>query len=139
VAAQIKFPGPTLSSICGMCLFFSRASADSLWVPLNYGFAVARIDPTTNKIVATVKFKLPPFDLAIGDDGSVWVAAGADEGCQGAGNIVARIDPTTNTIAGTLPIQCAESIAVEDGDVWVGVGDPDVNMPNKVIRIKPAP
>lgn len=139
IVATIEFSGPAPQQFCGMCLGGIEASADSLWVPLNFGGAVARIDPATNKIVATIPFNLPPVDVAIGDDGSVWVAAGVDEGCQKYNNFVARIDPKTNSIVETLPVTCAKDIAIANGDLWVGVGDPAVNLPNSVIRIKPAP
>lgn len=139
VVATIEFKGPSPHPPCGMCLDFVRTSADSLWVPLDYGGGVARVDPKTNAITATIDFKLPPIDLAIGNDGTIWTVAGVVAGCQNAGNFVARIDPMTNKIVNTLPLKCASSIVVNDGNLWVGTGDPIMKIPAAIVRIKPAP
>jgi len=72
---------------------------DAVWVASTKPYAVLRIDPATNKIVATVKvFGEACSGLASGF-GSIWVPV-----CGNQPKLV-RIDVTKNTIRATLPIR----------------------------------
>jgi virginiamycin B lyase len=85
---------------------------------------VTRVDPATNRVVATIPLRLPspvgseadrfdflPFDLTTGA-GAVWVIT--DRGA------VARIDPATNRVAAYIPIpgENCGGIAVAGDRVW---------------------
>ncbi len=86
---------------------------------------VARIDPRTNQIVATVDAGSPPADLALGF-GSLSVTSPGPYQPIG----LARIDPATNKIVARTKIRFAQAVATGDGSVWVGSGV-------KLVRITP--
>lgn len=84
---------------------------------------IARIDPSTGSIIATVKLPLElPLDqgevhVAIGE-GAVWVSGGSHP------NQVLRIDPATNEILGEVALETpARDIAAGEGAVWVTDGE----------------
>jgi len=75
---------------------------------------IARVDPSTRQVVATVRVGSHPIDVAVGE-GSVWVLD--DDGS------VRRIDPVTNSV--TLIRDVAgdpRAIAAGEGAVWVTDG-----------------
>jgi streptogramin lyase len=104
------------------------AGAGALWVASTFLHSVARIDPSTNSVVATIQISDPALDplhgpsfLAFGY-GSVWVLdGGANCGC------VHRIDPETNEIVETISLGVPTTqgrvaplgIAVTQDAVWV--------------------
>jgi YVTN family beta-propeller protein len=72
-----------------------------------------RIDPATNKVVATIPVPdSAPFQIAA-DDHGVWVY-GPDT--------LYRVDPNTNKVVGKLPITGGAGVALGAGSVWVADG-----------------
>jgi virginiamycin B lyase len=102
------------------------------WVATARG-AVARIDLSSNRVVAVLTLHPSrPAALAVAA-GSVWVAAG--------GEGVARIEAATNRLVGTIGLDLyAERVAVGGGALWVGgpTTDPIVEIAGAVARIDPA-
>jgi len=102
----------------------------SLWIPDNSSdstsSAVVRIDPSTNRIVASVPVGESPKFMAAGEGGT-WVQNRAD-------GSVSRIDPVTNRetarIAAHAPTRAGD-ISAGGGAVWLSVD----GMP--VTRIDP--
>lgn len=86
---------------------------------------VARIDPQTNRIAATVDAGAPTTDLALGL-GSLWVTTSGPYQAVGLN----RINPATNKLVGRTKISFAQAVATGAGSVWVGSG---VNL----LRITP--
>jgi YVTN family beta-propeller protein len=109
---------------------------DSVWVVA--GDSVSRIDPQTNRVVATIAVKKGPNGAAVGY-GSVWVtSAGEDAGT------LSRIDPATSSVVATIPvIPGASGLAVGEGAVWVfdiwSVSriDPQTNLVVRTISFEP--
>jgi streptogramin lyase len=105
------------------------AGSEAVWVGVPSTRSIARIDPATASVVAT----LPDLECAAGqlalaqDESSVWVAD-----CTA----VRRIDTETNTIAKTIPIPGAtiepgvQAVAIGFGSVWAQGG--------RLVRIDPA-
>jgi virginiamycin B lyase len=85
VSATIQLPGDAS---------FMAATDNAVWVaegpPDSAGSHLWKIDPTTNQVVGQVKLGLASAldDVAVGDDGDVWVAAYD-------ANEVLRIHPTS--------------------------------------------
>jgi YVTN family beta-propeller protein len=74
--------------------------------------AVVRIDPQTERAVATISVGRFPAAIAADDD-AVWVANQLDR-------TVARIDPRTNQWVATIPVGTQpNSLAVGAGSAWV--------------------
>jgi streptogramin lyase len=115
---------------------------DAVWVASTKPYAVLRIDPATNKIVATVKVSGEACSgLAFGF-GSIWVPI-----CGEKPELV-RIDGAKNTVSGTLPIAPAApegSIATSEDSVWIVTDkngtlnriDPSTNSVRQRISIPP--
>jgi YVTN family beta-propeller protein len=81
-----------------------------VWVPLGTT-DVARIDPTTNTVVATVAVD-PGAGWTAYDETSVWVASGTSR-------TVSRIDAATNKVVATTPIDAKPLDGdVVNGTVW---------------------
>jgi DNA-binding beta-propeller fold protein YncE len=81
--------------------------------------AVTRIDLATGRMVATIKVRRAPLDIAA-TPGAVWVPNSG-----GGGDSVARIDPRTNRLAGR-PVSTGaspQSLAVGGGSLWVANHD----------------
>lgn len=115
---------------------------DAVWVASTKPYAVFRIDPATNKIVATVKVSGEACSgLAFGF-GSIWVPI-----CGEKPELV-RIDGAKNTVSGTLPIAPAApegGIATSEDSVWIVTDkngtlnriDPSTNSVRQRISIPP--
>jgi hypothetical protein len=73
---------------------------------------VARIDPKTNQVVATINAGASTQDIALGF-GAVWATTTY---------AVIRIDPTTNRIVGRTKLLVPTAVATGAGAVWVGDG-----------------
>lgn len=86
----------------------------SIWIS-NEGLNVMqRIDPKTNKVIATIKVNTPCAAFTIGF-GSVWVASCADQS-------IVRISLKNNSIEATILMTVADaegSIVAAEGSVWV--------------------
>jgi YVTN family beta-propeller protein len=82
---------------------------------------VARLDPHTDTIVATINAGRATNEIALGF-GSVWVTS-----YDG----LSRIDPQTNAIAGQTDLLAASGVASGAGSVWVGDG-------HRLLRLTPS-
>jgi virginiamycin B lyase len=88
----------------------------SLWVSKSNSKTVLRIDPTSNRIIATIPVGSDP-ELGIGMGmGFVWVADTKDR-------TITQIDPTTNRVVKVISAELAPdpegSIGVGKGSLWV--------------------
>jgi len=102
--------GAVLASVSTPGSYYVSVGAGAVWVPDPAG--VARIDPASGRIVATVPVEGGVSDLYAADD-AVWVTQ------KDLGNLV-RIDPTTNLVVATLHTGAgAHAIAVDEHGVWV--------------------
>jgi streptogramin lyase len=115
---------PAWSPACGMCLYHVVIGPDAVWIPLNRGRGIARIDPQTNAVTEIISLDMPVHQLAIGKD-SIW-AVGSSVGteCVADPSALTRIDLSTGEITGIFPIPCAFSVTVFEGDIFVGHGIP---------------
>jgi len=88
------------------------AAFGSMWIVDNLRGTVSRVDPATNKVVATIVVSTFVSSVTAAPDG-IWVI---DGGAQG----VARIDPKTNRITQRYPIEGGDggSLGYTDGLLW---------------------
>jgi virginiamycin B lyase len=85
---------------------------DAVWVLTPSDGSIARIDPATNDVVATIGVGRAPSGLAVGA-GAVWVSRHSD-------GAVVRIDPATNQVVATISVGRAPgAMTVAGGVVWV--------------------
>jgi hypothetical protein len=102
------------------------AGAGSVWAKTDLSHLVERIDPATNKIVASIPAWPDPVDdggpdycQGLGaDDNAVWACI--------SGSRIARIDPKTNQIAAIVDVHKTSDqgqIPVRFGHAWVLIGD----------------
>ena len=135
VSAVISLPGTGPNPICGMCVDKIIAGPSALWVPLDFGKAVARIDPAANRVTADTPIGLEVDNLAV-DATSVWLA-GWDGSipCTDTHAVVERLDPVSGSPRGRVVISCAfnPTLASPSGDLWVGIAD----NPNGARLLKP--
>jgi streptogramin lyase len=135
VSSTIALPGSGPDPVCGMCVDTVVSSQDGIWVPLDLGKGIVRIDPATNSVSAQIQLGRVVDSLAVGG-GAIWVAAwDGSIPCTDTGAVIARIDVATNGLKGTSVIPCAVTVAVADGDVWAGTAD----APNGVMRLAVGP
>lgn len=88
------------------------AGAGSIWVPSDGAGKIARIDPETDKVIATVAVDPGTFYLAFGM-GSLW-AVSSD------GQTLQKIDPATNRVTGKVALGRQPGfLAAGEGAVWV--------------------
>lgn len=109
---------------------WQTSAAGARWVATGGTSTVARIDETTNAVVAAVEVHSPCLSLAAGA-GSVWSPSCDD-------NAVDRIDPATNTVIASiavpgLPPSGEGQLVFAFGSVWLFT-----NTPGVLIRIDPA-
>ena len=91
---------------------FLAAGDGAVWT-LNQGDgSVSRIDPKTNKVVATIEVGVPGGggEIAVGE-GSVWVTAFEFP--------LSRIDPSTNTVVQQFAGEGGDAVRVGLGSVWL--------------------
>jgi YVTN family beta-propeller protein len=96
----------------------------ALWV-LGGDNTLSRIDPNTNRVVATIPVSEFPADLAIGY-GAVWASVN--------GTII-RVDPQSNQVTATIPfapLSTLNGLSAGAGSVWATNGEE-----GKVYRIDP--
>ena len=101
VTARIRLPAPPLAIV---------ADADAVWVALERGESLWRIDPRDEVASAAVRLDGTVIALALGE-GSVW-ALGPD-------GRVSRIDPATNTVTRQVGLGRGSAIAAGHGGVWI--------------------
>jgi streptogramin lyase len=89
-------------------------AAGSFWASVDNA-TLARIDPTSRRVVATVHLdaKFPPGPVVVGD-GAVWV--------YGGGGLLQRIDPATNRVVHTLPGIGSAQLGTAYGRLAAGAG-----------------
>jgi virginiamycin B lyase len=137
--ASIK---PTATLKVGGTADWVLVTDNAVWVASTKPNAVLRIDPATNKIVATVKVSGEACSGLATGFGSIWVPI-----CGEKPELV-RIDGAKNTVSGTLPIAPAApegGIATSDDSVWMVTDkngtlnriDPSTNNVRQRISIPP--
>ena len=88
------------------------AAAGSVWVPSDPQGRVARIDPATNAILATIAVAPETWYLAAGFD-AVWAVSSE-------GRLLQRIDPAANAVSGKAELGDTPGfLAAGEGAVWV--------------------
>ena len=114
----------------------------AVWVANKLDNSLSRIDPQTNRVVATIAADDGVADVAVARD-AVWT--GGDR--RGVARVV-RIDPQTNRLVATVPVTYQPAgLAVTDDAVWVTsfVGgtlwriDPQTNTVTATIRLGDRP
>ncbi len=91
--------------------------AGSVWVDVPNSDAVMRIDPATDKVIATIADTGVCTSL-VASDTAVWVASSDGDGCTGG---VIEIDPATNRVAAHLNAgDSTGPLALSDRSVWFG-------------------
>jgi YVTN family beta-propeller protein len=100
--------------------------AGSVWILSDPSGKLARIDPATDKVIATIPVAAGSFAAAFGF-GSVWITTTSPGSVQ-------RIDPATNAVVATIPVgPVPRFLAAGEGGVWtLNQGDGSVS------RIDPA-
>jgi streptogramin lyase len=117
-SVQIPFASlhPSATFETGATADWVLVADDSVWVAGTKPFSVVRIDPATNKVVATVPISGEACSgLAIGF-GSLWVPV-----CREPSSLV-QIDLLTNKIAATFPVGPAApegGIAASADSIWM--------------------
>lgn len=115
--------GQVIAEITGPGTFVTRTPG-AVWA-LDSANSIARIDLTTNQVVATVTLDLPAgggiISPPVGTPDAVWVMAflGGEEAAGGGNGVLFRIDPTTNSVVARIDLEMASAFAVGDGSVWV--------------------
>jgi YVTN family beta-propeller protein len=106
----------------------------AIWVANYLSNSVSRIDPSTNKVVATISLDSNPSSIAAGQ-GSVFVASALQDTTGGLPVVfVWLIDPDTNTVTATSRVGsniCQGVVAEGEEGVWVETGQ-------LVARMEPA-
>jgi YVTN family beta-propeller protein len=106
----------------GNALGAVAVDGSSVWVANRGDGTVSRIDPATNRVVATIDVGGRPTHLTA-EAGAVW--ATTPEGLQ-------WIDPATNQVVQTLPLPVGlgEAVLAFDGRLWVSLNDGTVRALN---------
>ena len=112
IAAKIKIPGPGSPDWVGI-------GANAVWISNAGTDSLARIDPSTNKIVKIVPVSRRPCSgIAIGF-GAVWSPSCKD-------GRVDRVNPQSNAVEAHIPTSIGDSeggIAAGAGAVWLAADD----------------
>ena len=88
------------------------AGAGSIWVPSEEAGMIARVDPATNKVTASIRVDPGSQYLAFGF-GSLWAVSSKSRSIQ-------RIDPATNTVVKKTALGKQPGfLAAGEGAVWV--------------------
>jgi hypothetical protein len=104
----------------------------ALWVSIGDD-EIARIDPATNSIVATIAVGAGFRHEIAGGNGAIWVTNPDD-------NTVSRIDPGSNAVTGTFSSNGLDPIGVTTtpGAVWVANHHAPDGGTGSVVRLNPA-
>lgn len=112
------------------------AGAGSIWVASDAKGVIARVDPKTNRVIATVATKPGAVYLTFGF-GALWAVSAGEQTLQ-------RIDPKTNTVVATIAVgkqpgfltAGEDSVWVqEQGDGTVAAIDPATNAIRGRIKV----
>ena len=111
--------------------FDGTFASGALWVSIGDD-AIARIDPATTSIVATIAVGAGFRHEIAGGNGAIWVT-NPDDGT------VSRIDPTTNAVTGSFSSGGLDPIGVTTttGAVWVANHHAPDGGTGSVVRIDP--
>jgi len=116
VQVPFSFVTPSVTLKVGGTADWVLVTEDAVWVAGTKPYAVLRIDPVTNKIVARIRISGEACSgLAFGF-GSVWVPICGEKPA------LVRIDATKNAISASLPIAPAGpegGIATSEDSVWL--------------------
>jgi YVTN family beta-propeller protein len=123
-------PAGTVTSIpVGAGPFGIVAGAGSIWVPNLGDGTLMRIDPTTNRVVATIAIGATPVDpntmivpsMAVAaTDTAIWVTRTAADQASGAAYELLRLDPATNAIVATIPLAYQpDFLAATVDSLWI--------------------
>jgi streptogramin lyase len=105
VSATISLPAKSQ-------LYAMAVTATAVWVHVIDAASVIRIDPQTNKVVATIPVGQGTGDVAL-EGGFVWVLNRAD-------STISKIDPQTNKVVTTISLPPPNGhLAASPGAVWV--------------------
>ena len=121
VVAEVKVGNTGRSGPQGV-----TATADAVWVGIPNTEAVVRVDPATNKVVATIPVATSPCGGIAATDDAVWVSSCFDD------EKIIRIDPRTNKVVGEF------SIGGHNGGPVVVNGYPWFPVGNRLVRFNPA-
>jgi serine/threonine protein kinase len=84
----------------------------SVWLTLDSGPAIRRVDPTGRRGVEVIDIPFLPRSITVGD-GAVWITGLVSD-------VLARLDPETEAVTMMVPVgRGADGVAVADGDAWV--------------------
>lgn len=116
----VQHTGPASTVKTGLGPIGLAAGDGSLWVTNANDDSVSRIDPATDKVVATIDLPgATPTGVLVTSDG-VWVAGYKT-------NALYRIDPATNTVLGSVTLPGpGQGIASVGGHIWVTVSTGDL-------------
>ena len=91
------------------------------------GDVLLRLDPATDRLVATIDLGRDVESVVETPDGYIWVAGGGPQagGCNPAAGYLAVIDPSTNRVVRTGHIACPVSLLAHDREIWVGTDGPN--------------
>jgi streptogramin lyase len=123
ISAAPKAPQASFSSLhpvvtlhLGKAADWVEPTGDAVWVGSREPFAVHRIDPATNKVLATVVLPGTPCAGLAAGFGSLWVPLCAHR------NALAQIDLKTNKLVALVPVGPAAAeggIAAGGDSVWM--------------------
>jgi virginiamycin B lyase len=133
---------PSVTMKIGGTADWVLVTENAVWVASTKPFAVVRIDPATNKIVASIKIPAEACSGLASGFRSIWAPI-----C-GKQPALVRIDAAKNAISSILPITPAEpegGIAASDDSVWLVTDqngtlvriDPSTNTVRQKIPIPP--
>jgi virginiamycin B lyase len=142
VQAQFASLKPSATIKVGGTADWVLITDDAVWVASTNPYAVQRIDPATNRIVATVPLSGEACSGLASGFGSIWVPL-----CGKEPKLV-RIDAAKSAISATLPIPPAGpegGIAASDDSVWLVTDkngtlnriDPSTNSVRQKVSIPP--
>jgi YVTN family beta-propeller protein len=140
VQALFSSTKPTATIRVGGTADWVLVTDNAVWVASTKPYAVLRIDPAMNRVIATVKVSGEACSGLASGFGSIWVPV-----C-GKKPALVRIDAAENTISATLPIRPAGpegGIATSEDSVWIVTDkngtltriDPSVNQVRQKISI----
>ncbi|HEX6487837.1 MAG TPA: hypothetical protein VF137_03040 [Candidatus Dormibacteraeota bacterium] len=96
-----------------------HAAFGSIWTVNHRSNTISRIDPSTNRVAATLQVQIPDQQAGVGDvfAGSryIWIGVAASP------NQVWRLDPTTNTFDRKFTTDSVDAVAELNGELWVSV------------------